>query len=100
MKKKILINILLCLSLNSFSQKGNNKLFTKYEDSLKIMAHKIMNGKTEEERKLSNKNFIKTLNRVLQYKKSFGFLLILLLQLQSQIAYNTFRIFNWILRKK
>lgn len=101
MKKKILINILLCLSLNSFSQKGNNKLFTKYEDSLKIMAHKIMNGKTEEERKLSNKNFIKTLNRVLQYKKSFEFpfdSLVTIARVKSPD--NTFRIFNWILRKK
>ena len=65
------------------------------------MAHKIMNGKTEEERKLSNKNFIKTLNRVLQYKKSFEFpfdSLVTIARVKSPD--NTFRIFNWILRKK
>ena len=101
MKKKILINILLCLSLNSFSQKGNNKLFTKYEDSLKIMAHTIMNGKTEEERKLSNKNFIKTLNKVLRYKKSFEFPFDSLVTIgRVNSPDKSFRIFNWILRKE
>ena len=55
MKKLSIIKICILLSFNSFAQKGNNRLIAEYEDTLKIIAHKIMNAETEEERKIANK---------------------------------------------
>lgn len=100
MKRLFLINILALLSLDAFSQKGNNKLIAQYEDTLKIMAHKIMNAETEKERRVSNNNFIKTLNQALQYEKSFNFPFDSLVTIaRIKAPDNTFRIFNWLLRK-
>ena len=73
MKKLILINILFTISLSVFAQKGNNSLFAEYEDTLKVMAHQVMNAETEAEKRLSNQAFITNLTEVLQYEKSFKF---------------------------
>jgi hypothetical protein len=100
MKKIILINILAFFCTSSFAQKGNNKLIAEYEDTLKVMAYAIMNGATEEDKILANTAFIKNLTEVLQYEKAFKFPFDSL----STIARitspdNTFRIFNWLLKK-
>ena len=100
MKRLFLINILVLFSMDVFSQKGNNKLIAQYEDTLKIMAHKIMNAETEKERRASNNNFIKTLNHALQYEKSFNFPFDSLVTIaRIKAPDNTFRIFNYLLRK-
>ena len=101
MKKLSIIKICILLSFNSFAQKGNNRLIAEYEDTLKIIAHKIMNAETEEERKIANTAFITNLNEVLQYEKSFDFpfdSLITISKIKSPDK--TFRIFNWLLRKE
>ena len=105
MKKIFLINICILFSLSVFSQniflqKGNNKLIAEYEDTLKIIAHRIMHAESEEERRLANNAFIKDLNEVLQYQKAFNFpfdSLITISRIKSPD--NTFRVFNWLLRK-
>ena len=100
MKKLILINILFTISLSSSGQKGNNSLFKEYEDTLKVMAHQIMNAETEAEKRLSNQAFITNLTEVLKYEKSFKFpfdSLITIARVKS--SDNSFRIFNWLLKK-
>lgn len=100
MKRIFLIKILILFYFNVFPQKGNNKLIAEYEDTLKIIAFKIMNSDSEEERRKANNAFITNLNDVLQYEKSFDFpfdSLITISKIKSPD--NTFRVFNWILRK-
>ena len=71
--RKICLIIFTLISLNSSAQKGNNNLFSEYEDTLKVMAHTIMNAETEAEKRLANQAFITNLTEVLQYEKSFNF---------------------------
>lgn len=100
MKKTILINILALFCISSFAQKGNNKLIAEYEDTLKVMAHHIMNAETEAEKRIANTAFITNLTEVLQYEKSFKFpfdSLVTVARISS--TDNTFRIFNWLLKK-
>ncbi|MFT4902534.1 MAG: hypothetical protein ACI84S_000228 [Thalassomonas sp.] len=100
MKKLILINILAFLCISAFAQKGNNSLFAEYEDTLKIMAHQIMNAETEAEKRIANTAFITNLTEVLQYEKAFKFpfdSLPTIARITSPD--NTFRIFNWLLKK-
>ena len=51
MKKILLISCFIMLSCTALSQKGNNRLIAEYEDTLKIIAHKIMYSETEQERR-------------------------------------------------
>ena len=98
--KKISLIIFILISFNSLAQKGNNNLIAEYEDTLKVMAHSIMNAETEDEKRLANTAFITNLKEVLQYEKSFKFpfdSLITIARLSSQDA--KFRIFNWLLKK-
>ena len=98
--KKTIFLLLLFLSLESFPQKGNNKLIAEYEDTLKVMAHNIMNAATEDEKRISNTAFISNLSEVLEYEKAFSFpfdSLITIARIKSPD--NTFRIFNWLLKK-
>jgi hypothetical protein len=100
MKKTILINILAFFCISCSAQKGNNSLFAEYEDTLKVMAHRIMNAETEAEKRLANQAFITNLTEVLQYEKSFKFpfdSLPTIARISSPD--NTFRIFNWLLKK-
>ena len=100
MKKTILINILAFLCISSFAQKGNNSLFAEYEDTLKVMAHQIMNAETEAEKRIANTAFIINLTEVLQYEKSFKFPFDSLVTIaRITPPDNTFRIFNWLLKK-
>jgi len=98
--KKICIFLFLTLSLSSFAQKGNNKLIAEYEDTLKVMAHQIMNAETETEKRTANTAFITNLTEVLQYEKAFKFpfdSLPTIARISSPD--NRFRIFNWLLKK-
>ena len=100
MKKLILINILAFSCISAFAQKGNNSLFVEYEDTLKIMAHQIMNAETEAKKRIANTAFITNLTEVLQYEKAFKFpfdSLTTIARITS--SNNTFRIFNWLLKK-
>ena len=100
MKKTILINILAFFCISCSAQKGNNSLFAEYEDTLKVMAHQIMNAETEAEKRIANTAFITNLTEVLQYEKSFKFpfdSLPTIARISSPD--NTFRIFNWLLKK-
>ena len=98
--KKICILVFVLHSLISSAQKGNNNLFAEYEDTLKVMAHTIMNAETEAEKRLANQAFITNLTEVLQYEKSFKFSFDSLPTIARILSPdNTFRIFNWLLKK-
>ena len=71
MRKILFINIFILFFISCSAQKGNNKLIAEYEDTLKIIAHLIMNGESEEEKILANNAFIQNLTEVLQYEKSY-----------------------------
>jgi hypothetical protein len=98
--KKICFLVFTLHSLSIFAQKGNNNLFAEYEDTLKVMAHTIMNAETEAEKRLANTAFITNLTEVLQYEKSFKFSFDSLPTIARILSPdNTFRIFNWLLKK-
>ena len=98
--RKICLVLFTLISLNSFAQKGNNKLIAEYEDTLKVMAHTIMNAETEVEKRLANTAFITNLTEVLQYEKSFKFPFDSLPTIARIMSPdNSFRIFNWLLKK-
>ena len=98
--KKICFLVFTLHSLSSFAQKGNNNLFTEYEDTLKVIAHAIMNAETEAEKRLANTAFITNLTEVLKYEKSFKFPFDSLPTIARILSPdNTFRIFNWLLKK-
>ena len=97
---KIHLIISILISINSFAQKGNNKLIAEYEDTLKVIAHNIMNAETESERRLSNDAFITNLTEVLNYEKSFKFPFDSLVTIaRISPSDQAFRIFNWLLKK-
>jgi len=98
--QKICSILFILLSLNSFAQKGNNRLIAEYEDTIKIMAHTIMNAETEDERQSANTALINNLTEVLRYEKSFKFPFDSLPTIARIFSPdNSFRIFNWLLKK-
>ena len=98
---KIYFILFILLSTNMLAQKGNNKLIAEYEDTLKVIAHNIMNSKTESERRLANNAFITNLTEVLNYEKSFKFPFDSLVTIAKIYPDDqTFRIFNWLLKKE
>ncbi|MDG1933553.1 MAG: hypothetical protein P8I52_01530 [Flavobacteriales bacterium] len=100
MKKIIIFNICILFSLSAFSQKGNNRLFSEYEDTLKVIANKVMNLPFEAEKRIANDALIEYLSEVLSYEKSFNYnfdSLITISRLKSPDK--RFRIFNWLLKK-
>ena len=100
MKKLTIINIFLICCISIFAQKGEKKLIAEYEDTLKVMAHEIMNAASEAEKRIANNAFITSLSEVLKYEKSFDFpfdSLITISRIKSPDK--TFRIFNWLLKK-
>jgi len=100
MKKIILINILAFACISSLAQKGNNALIAEYQDTLKVMAHIIMNADTEEQKRIANQAFIVNLTEVLQYERSFKFPFDSLPTIARIMSPdNSFRIFNWLLKK-
>ena len=100
MKKIIIFNICILFNLSAFSQKGNNQLFSEYEDTLKVIANKVMNLPFEAEKRIANDALIEYLSEVLSYEKSFNYnfdSLITISRLKSPDK--RFRIFNWLLKK-
>ena len=98
--QKIYLLVFSLISLNSFAQNRYNKLIAEYEDTLKVMAHTIMNAETESEKRLANTAFMKDLTTVLKYKQSFKFPFDSLSTVARIFSPdNTFRIFNWLLKK-
>ena len=96
MKRILFIILILLISISSNAQKGNNKIFANYEDTLKKLSYIIMNGQNDEEKGKANINFISNLNKVLEYEKSFKYPFDSL-KVVSRIYSpdNNFRIFNW-----
>jgi hypothetical protein len=100
MKKIIIFNICILYSLSAFSQKGNNQLFSEYEDTLKVIADRVMNLPFEAEKRIANDALIEYLTEVLSYEKSFNYhfdSLITISRIKSPDK--RFRIFNWLLKK-
>jgi len=100
MKKIIIFNICILFSFSAFSQKGNNQLFSEYEDTLKVIAERVMNLPLEAEKRIANDALIEYLSEVLLYEKSFNYnfdSLITISRLKSPDK--RFRIFNWLLKK-
>ena len=100
MKKIFFIVFLLSLSSQLFSQNVSFKLIKEYEDTLKIVAEKIMYSEKEEDRISANTGFIIILKEVLAYDKSFKYQFdsletISILSPEDK----SFKLFNWILRK-
>ena len=86
--------------INVFPQKVSKELFAEYEDTLKIMAHSIMNGKNEVEKSKANQLFISTLKEVLQYEGSFTYPFDSLKTISIKKSKdNNVRIYTWIFKK-
>ena len=62
MKKIIIFNICILFSFSAFSQKGNNQLFSEYEDTLKVIAERVMNLPLEAEKRIANDALIEYLS--------------------------------------
>jgi hypothetical protein len=100
MKKIIIFNICILFSFSAFSQKGNDQLFSEYEDTLKVIAERVMNLPLEAEKRIANDALIEYLSEVLLYEKSFNYnfdSLITISRIKSPDK--RFRIFNWLLKK-
>jgi len=99
MKKLFSFLLPLLLCSNVFSQNVSKKVIAEYEDTLKVMAHGIMNGETEEQRREFHNGFIKELEEVLHYKQSFRYPFDSLITISCLTSGdNKFRLFNWILK--
>ena len=100
MKKLFLLLFIFFYSQNTFSQNVSNKLIQEYEDTLKIIAEQIMFAKKENDRINANNGFIPILKEVLSFDKSYKYPFDSLQTLSILSPEdNSFRIFNWILRK-
>jgi len=97
--KNILL-IFLIISNNISAQKVSKELISEYEDTLKIMAHIIMNGENENVKIKANNNFKITLKEVLEYERSFNYPFDSLKTISiKRSSDNNLRIFTWILKK-
>lgn len=100
MKKIIIFNICILFSFSAFSQKGNNQLFSEYEDTLKVIAERVMNLPLEAEKRIANDALIEYLSEVLLYEKSFNYNFDSLKTISRiKSPDKRFRIFNWLLKK-
>ena len=100
MKKLFLLLFIFFYSQYTFSQNVSNKLIQEYEDTLKIIAEQIMFAKKENDRINANNGFIPILKEVLSFDKSYKYPFDSLQTLSILSPEdNSFRIFNWILRK-
>jgi len=100
MKKIFLIVFLTSLSNILVSQNVSFKLIKEYEDTLKVVAEKIMYSDNEQERVNANNGFISILKDVLSYDKSYKYPFDSLETISILSPENkSFRLFNWILRK-
>ena len=100
MKKIFTIFCTFFLFSSVSAQKVSKQLIAEYEDTLKIMAHTIMNTETEQEKFVANRAFIKTLKEVLQYERSFDYPFDSLKTISIKTSSdNRVRIYTWILKK-
>ena len=99
--KKIFTIFCTFFLLSSVSgQKVSKQLIAEYEDTLKVMAHTIMNAQTEQEKFVANHAFIKTLKEVLQYERSFNYPFDSLKTISIKTSSdNRVRVYTWILKK-
>jgi len=96
---KFLILLFSVVSSFIYSQDISEKVITEYEDTLKIIAHKVMNGETQEERKIANTAFISEFTEVIQYPNSYNYPFDSLVTISKlSPSDNSFRLFNWILK--
>lgn len=97
---KNILFVLLIISNNISAQKVSKELISEYEDTLKVMAHIIMNGENENIKIKANNNFKITLKEVLQYERSFNYPFDSLKTISiKKSSDNNLRIFTWILKK-
>ena len=97
-----IIFFICCFILSFFAsaQKGNINLISEYEDTLKILAERIVYEELEENRRIANDAFINHLDEVLKYEKSFDYNFDSLKTISVENSPdNQFRIFTWMLRK-
>ena len=73
MKRILFLVMSLIFSNLMLSQNVSFKLIKEYEDTLKIIADKIMFSKIEEDRIRANDGFMTILNDVLSYEKSYKY---------------------------
>ena len=100
MNKIVLFLITVFISGNSlFAQDistANKKILQKKEDSLKVFAFQILNGRNPEDRFTADSQFTKTFVRALQVKNSFYYPFDSLVSIAKVIpADSSFRIFTW-----
>jgi hypothetical protein len=73
-------------------------LFTKYEDTLKILAKKLSCGDNYIIKTNANKKFIETLSRALSEKNSFDYSFDSLITIARLVSPDkSFKIYNWVL---
>ncbi|MBT5858893.1 MAG: hypothetical protein HOH88_03400 [Flavobacteriales bacterium] len=96
---KFLILLFSVVSSFIYSQDISVKVIAEYEDTLRIIAHKVMNGETQEERKIANTTFISEFTEVIQYPNSYNYPFDSLVTISKlSPSDNSFRLFNWILK--
>ncbi len=98
--KKIFFLLFFTITTSIFAQKVSKQLIAEYEDTLKIMAHTIMNGENEQVKTSANQAFITTLKEVLQYERSFNYPFDSLKTISVKTSSdNKVRIYTWLLKK-
>lgn len=100
MSKIVIFFISIFLLTNtSFGQRittSEKKLLEKKEDSLKVFAQQIINGRNPEERFAADSQFTKTFVRALQIKNSFYYPFDSLVSIAKVIPTDSsFKIFTW-----
>tara|TARA_A100001037_G_scaffold129289_1_gene117109 strand:+ start:129 stop:1016 length:888 start_codon:yes stop_codon:yes gene_type:complete len=99
---KILFTFLLTFSFltNATAQKVSKELIAEYEDTLKVMAHIIMNGEHDTIKQKAHEGFIITLKDVLQYERSFDYPFDSLKTISIETSSDKrVKIYSWFLRR-
>ena len=100
MKKIFFLTLFSILTISVFSQKVSKQLIAEYEDTLKVMAHTIMNGESQTVKTEANNAFISTLQEVLQFERSFNYPFDSLKTISIKISSDSkVRIYTWLLKK-
>ena len=100
MKKIFFLTLFSILNISVFSQKVSKQLIAEYEDTLKVMAHTIMNGESQTVKTEANNAFISTLQEVLQFERSFNYPFDSLKTISIRTSSDSkIRIYTWLLRK-
>ena len=98
--KKIFFLLFFTITTSIFAQKVSKQLIAEYEDTLKIMAHTIMNGENQAVKTEANNAFISTLQEVLQFERSFNYPFDSLKTISIKTSSDSkVRIYTWLLKK-